>query len=243
MQKHKVLKLLENDEEYYSGIGREFLSNSDILILQNTPEKLKEPRENHLNFMIGKYLHTAILEPNKLKNFKIIESSTRNTKKYKNFSEGEICLLQHEVDHIENMIEKIEKNKYFVELISGMNVEYEKPNIKEIEGLWWKCKADIVNHDDKIIVDLKSTSDLNRFKSSCSRYNYDSQAYIYSLMFGYEFIFMVIDKKTLKTAIFDCSPKFYESGQRKVKEASEIYKLFYETENFDPNQYFITKTL
>ena len=38
-------------------------------------------------------------------------------------------------------------------------------------------------------------------------------------------------------------PEFYESGQRKVQEAAEIYKLFYETENFDPNQYFITKTL
>ena len=62
-------------------------------------------------------------------------------------------------------------------------------------------------------------------------------------MFGYDFVFMVIDKKTLKTGIFDCSPEFYKSGQRKVREASEIYKLFYETDNFDPNQYFITKTL
>ena len=81
------------------------------------------------------------------------------------------------------------------------------------------------------------------FWTSCQAYNYDSQAYIYSSMFGYDFVFMVIDKKTLKTGIFDCSPEFYESGQRKVREASEIYKLFYETDNFDPNQYFITKTL
>ncbi len=243
MQRHKVLKLLEDDEEYYNGIGREFLSNSDIKILQTTPDKLLAPRENHVNFMIGKYLHTAILEPNKLKNFKIIESSTRNTKKYKELSEGEICLLQHEVDKIELMIDKIEKNKYFAELITGINVEYERPNIMEIDGLWWKCKADVVNNDDKVIIDLKTTSDINKFRYSCNAYNYDSQAYIYSSMFGYEFLFMVIDKSTLKTAIFDCSSEFYESGQRKVKEASEIYKLFYQTENFDPNQYFITKTL
>lgn len=107
----------------------------------------------------------------------------------------------------------------------------------------WKCKADIVNHDEKLIIDLKSTSDINKFRYSCSAYNYDSQAYIYSSMFGYEFVFMVIDKKTLKTGIFECSPEFYEAGQHKVKEAAEIYKLFYETDNFDPNQYFITKTL
>ena len=141
------------------------------------------------------------------------------------------------------MIDKIEKNKYFSELLSGMNVDYERPNIMELEGLMWKCKADIVNHDEKLIIDLKSTSDINKFRYSCSAYNYDSQAYIYSSMFGYEFVFMVIDKKTLKTGIFECSPEFYESGQHKVKEAAEIYKLFYETDNFDPNQYFITKTL
>ena len=243
MQRNKILQILENDDEYYNGIGREFLSNSDIKILQTEPLKLKEPRENQVNFMIGKYLHTAILEPNKLKEFKIIEASTRNTKKYKDLSEGEICLLQHEVDNIEYMIDKIEKNKYFSELLSGMNVEYERPNIMELEGLMWKCKADIVNHDEKLIIDLKSTSDINKFRYSCSAYNYDSQAYIYSSMFGYEFVFMVIDKKTLKTGIFECSPEFYESGQHKVKEAAEIYKLFYETDNFDPNQYFITKTL
>ena len=164
-------------------------------------------------------------------------------KKYRELSEGEICLLQHEVDKIENMVEKIEKNKYFGELISGMNIEYEVPNIMQIEDLWWKCKADIVNHDDKLIVDLKTTSDINLFKPRCKKYNYDSQAYIYSSMFGYEFLFLVIDKNTLKTGIFECSTEFYESGQRKVKEAADTYKLFYETENFDPNQYFITKTL
>lgn len=243
MQKNKILKLLENDDEYYNGIGREFLSNSDIKTLQTEPHKLKEPRENHVNFMIGKYLHTAILEPNKLKSFKIIEASNRNTKIYKELSEGEICLLQHEVDKIEYMIEKIEKNKYFSELMTGTNIEYERPNIMEMEGLMWKGKADIVNHDDKLIIDLKTTSDINKFRYSCSAYNYDSQAFIYSSMFGYDFVFMVIDKNTLKTGIFDCSPEFYEAGQRKVKEASEIYKLFYETDNFDPYQYFITKTL
>tara|TARA_Y100001972_G_scaffold107146_1_gene136053 strand:+ start:207 stop:938 length:732 start_codon:yes stop_codon:yes gene_type:complete len=243
MQRKKILKMLEDDDQYYNGIGREFLSNSHISILQADPTKLKDPMPNNINFVIGRYVHTAILEPNKLKSFKVIESSTRNTKKYKELSEGEICLLQHEVDKIENMVEKIEKNKYFSELIAGMNIEYEVPNIMQLEDLWWKCKADIVNHDDKLIVDLKTTSDINLFKSRCKRYNYDSQAFIYSSMFGYEFIFLVIDKNTLKTGIFECSTEFYESGQRKVKEASDIYKLFYETENFDPNQYFITKTL
>ena len=43
--------------------------------------------------VIGGYFHTAILEPDKLEKFKIIKSTTRNTKQYKEMSGGEICLL------------------------------------------------------------------------------------------------------------------------------------------------------
>ena len=43
--------------------------------------------------------------------------------------------------------------------------------------------------------------------------------------------------------IFDCSPEFYERGQDKVKRAAEQYKLFYQSEDFDPQQFFINQTL
>ena len=65
-------------------------------------------------------------------------------------------------------------------LITG-SVEYEQPGIIELEGQMWKGKADIVNHDEKLIIDLKTTADLQKFRYSASKYNYDSQAYIYSL--------------------------------------------------------------
>ena len=93
-------------------------------------------------------------------------------------------------------------------LITG-NVEYEQPGIIELEGQMWKGKADIVNHDEKLIIDLKTTADLQKFRYSASKYNYDSQAYIYSSLFGYEFMFIVIDKKTHQIGIYDCSPKFF----------------------------------
>ena len=135
------------------------------------------------------------------------------------------------------------ENDICKDLIQLGNVEYEVPMIKEIEGMTWKGKADIVNHDEKLIIDLKTTSDIHKFKNSAYRFNYDSQAFIYSSMFGYEFLFIVIDKKTHQLGMFDCSPKFYESGQDKVRRAVEAYDLFYKTESFDPKQYFISKTL
>ena len=207
------------------------------------PLEFKKPTPSAPHFLIGGYFHTAILEPDKIKNFKVIEASTRNTKAYKEISDGELCLLQSEVDKIELMTDKVLANNVCKGLIRGNNIEYEQPGITELEGLMWKGKADIVNHDEKLIIDLKTTADLNKFKWSANKYNYDSQAYIYSSLFGYEFIFIVIDKTTHQIGIFDCSPQFYERGKDKVERASEQYKLFYQSEDFDPQQFFINQTL
>ena len=243
MNTKKVVDKLRDYNHYYGVFGKQFLSNSDISTLFNNPLALGEPSKESAAFLVGKYFHTAILEPDKLKSFKIIESTTRNTKAYKEISGGELCLLKHEVDKIEAMTDVVMQNKVCSDLIRGAEVEYEKPAVTELFGNKWKGKADIINHDDGVIVDLKTTADINKFKSSAYRYNYDSQAYIYSKLFGYEFIFIVIDKNSNQIGIFDCSNDFLDRGQLKVEKASEIYDLFYKTKDFDPKQYFINKTL
>ena len=243
MNKKKVLEQLKSDENYYGDFGKQFLSNSDIKTLLTNPLALGIQSKPSPAFLVGGYFHTAILEPDKLKKYKVIESSTRNTKAYKEMSGGELCLLQKEVDQIELMTQKILENDVCRGLIKGIDVEYEKPGLAELEGALWKGKADIVNHDEKLIIDLKTTKDINSFKWSANRFNYDSQAYIYSKLFGYEFVFIVIDKETHQIAVMDCSPDFYSSGADKVKRAVEAYDLFYKTEGFEPSQYFINQTL
>ena len=244
MDKEKIIEKLKQDEHYYGDYGKQFLSNSDINILLKNPKLLHQQKERTTAMVVGGYFHTAILEPDKLKRFKIIDSSTRNTKKYKEMSDGEICLLQHEVDKIELMTEAMMDNNICRGLIEGLGtVEYEMPGITEIFGNKWKGKADIVNHDEQLVIDLKTTSDIDRFRWSASKFNYDSQAYIYSNLFGYEMLFMVIDKETLQIGLFDCSPDFYSSGEDKVRKATDAYELFYKTEDFDSKQYLITKTL
>jgi len=243
MNKQEVLKALEDDTNYYGDFGKKYLSNSDISTLLTNPLALGKGLAPRPAFLVGGYFHTAILEPEKLKKFKIVEATTRNTKAYKEISGGEICLLQHEVDQIELMTEKMLSNEVCRDLIRLGKVEYEQPGITELEGHMWKGKADIVNHDEKLITDLKTTADITKFKYSASKYNYDSQAYIYSKLFGYEMLFIVIDKNTHQIGIFDCSPEFYARGKDKVERAVQAYELFYKSEDFDPKQYFLTKTL
>ncbi len=243
MNKKQILKRLKNDEDYYGDFGRQFLSNSDISKLLNNPLSFGEPSGPNVNFLVGGYFHTAILEPDKLEKYKIISASTRNTKIYKELSGGEMCLLEKEVDNIELMRERLLENDVCKDLIYGIDIEYEKPGIVELEEHMWKGKADIVNHDEKLIIDLKTTSNISNFRSSAWKYNYDSQAYIYSKLFGYSFVFIAIDKNTHQIGIFDCSTEFYESGKNKVSKACETYDLFFKTDDFDPKQYFIQKTL
>ncbi len=243
MTNEKVIEKLRDDKHYYGDFGKQYLSNSDIGTLLNNPLALGKASEMRPAFLVGGYFHTAILEPDKLKQFKVIESTTRNTKAYKEVSDGELCLLQHEVDKIEKLTDKMLSNQICFDLIRSKNNEYEKPGITTLENQLWKGKADIVNHDEKLVVDLKTTADLQKFKYSASKYNYDSQAYIYSKLFGYEMVFIAIDKNTEQIGIFDCSPEFYERGKDKVERAVQAYELFYKSEGFDPTQYFINKTL
>ena len=246
MNKAKILKKLKNDKDYYGEFGNQFLSNSHIGKLLKDPLNAFEPSKPSPAFLIGGYFHTCILEPDKLEKYKVVKSTNRNTKAYKDVAGGELCLLQQEVDMIELMRDKVMANDICADLIMGTDGklnDFEVPMITELFGNKWKGKADIVNHNEQLVIDLKTTADIDKFQWSANKYNYDSQAYIYSKLFGYEMLFIVIDKTTHQIGMFDCSPQFYERGEEKVRKASEAYDLFYKTKDFDPKQYFISKTL
>ncbi len=234
---------LKDDEHYYGEYGRQFISNSDIRTLMTNPLEFKKPTPSAPHFLIGGYFHTAILEPDKIKNFKIVEASSRNTKAYKEITNGEVCLLQHEVDKTEALVDKILSNKICRELIHAPANEFEAPGVAKLFGNWWKGKADILNIKEGLVVDLKTTSDLEKFHWSAKKYNYDSQAYIYRELFNLDMVFIAIDKNTGQIGIFDCSQDFYRSGKIKAEKASEIYDLWFKSQNFNPDNYFINKTL
>ena len=163
MTREEELKKLREDKHYYGNFGKQFLSNSDISTLLTNPLSLGQSMKPIPAFLVGGYFHTAILEPHKLKGFKIVEATTRNTKAYRDISNGELCLLQHEVDKIEMLVDTMMNNEVCSSLIRGKNVEYEVPGIADIYGKLWKGKADIINHDEKLIIDLKTTADITKF--------------------------------------------------------------------------------
>tara|TARA_R100001463_G_scaffold76672_10_gene130885 strand:+ start:7613 stop:8341 length:729 start_codon:yes stop_codon:yes gene_type:complete len=239
---NEIIKLLKDDEQYYSGIGKNYLSNSDIGTLLKNPREYGIERPDNVNFMKGRLFHQLILEPNKVKNINCINVGSRNTKAYKEYSNGGIVLLQKEVDEIINLTKVMLGNVDFFDMIREKNNQYEVPMIKEIKGVMWKGKADIVN--EHILVDLKTTSDISKFKWSARDYNYDSQAYIYEQLFGKPLFFLVVDKQTQALGMFEPTPEFLERGERKVEQAISVYNQFFSKDAEDDIEtYYINEQL
>jgi len=241
-KKDDILKKLRDDSNYYGEFGQQFLSNSNIRVLDKDPLNFGKKTEPHINLVKGQFFHNLVLEPEKVINFKIIEASSRNTKIYKEESNGEICLLKNEERELRDLVNIMLSNPTARDLVQDVDVEYEVPGLIKLSGAWWKLKADIKNNTQRFIVDLKTTGDIDRFASSAKEYNYDSQAYIYSEYFKMDFIFVVLCKKSKRLGIFDCSPSFLARGKEKVEQAVLNYKK-YTDKSFDPKAYFIDKTL
>lgn len=235
-----VINKLRSDKEYYGGIGKNYLSNSDIGTLLKNPKEFGVPREDNKNFVLGRYFHQLILEPEKAKNFQFVDVSSRNTKAYKEFcmqENLEVAMLLKEKQEVERWVDAILTNLDFHSFIHHKKNIFEEPAIGELCGVMWKGKADIVGED--YVYDLKTSSSIEEFKWKARTYNYDSQAYIYSQLFGKPMMFLVIDKTSLMLGKYTVSDETLERGKQKVEKAVDVYQKFYgENPTADVNQFY-----
>jgi hypothetical protein len=240
-----IIDELRDDDEYYNGKGKYYLSNSDIYALLTNPKRFRARSEDSKHFHEGRLFHQLILEPEKAVNVPQVDVSTRNTKEYKKYLEDsglEFAMLTKEYDEIVRLASVMKSNFQFYNDIYRDGNLYEEPTIGEIKGLQWKAKADIVTSDS--IIDLKTTSDINKFRWSAKSYNYDSQCYIYQQLFGKPLYFYVIDKESEQLGLFRPSEEFVKGGEAKVERAMEVYyRYFGPNPTDDIDNYFINETL
>ena len=236
----KIIKQLKDDKEYYGGVGKKYLSNSDIGALLSNPKEYGVQKEDNVNFAKGRLFHHLILEPEKVQDWNAVDVSSRNTKKYKEILEESsepFLLLQKEYDEITKLAKVMTSNLDFYDMIYADGNEFEVPNIGEIGGVMWKGKADIVCDD--CLIDIKTTGDIDKFIYSARSYNYDSQAYVYHTLFGKPLKFLVIYKTTGQLGLFETTTDFIERGAEKVQKAIKVYNQFFGKDATDDvNQYY-----
>lgn len=245
MNREQIIKTLRNDEEYYNGLGRNYLSASDIGTLLTNPKMfgVKKPKEKPL--IEGSYFHQSILEPEKAVNFPWADCASRNTNIYKDLIKDtgeEIFLLRPEKEEVDQLVGLMKSNPIFFDEIYDPENEFEVPQIGEIFGMPFKGKADIKGPE--FLIDLKTTSDINDFRWSAKKYNYDSQAFIYQQLFSLPLYFLVVCKKTGMLGRYMPSQEFINSGEVKVKMAIQQYhKFFGPNKTHDVNQFFFDEIL
>tara|TARA_R100001509_G_scaffold500_1_gene583 strand:- start:308 stop:1045 length:738 start_codon:yes stop_codon:yes gene_type:complete len=235
-----LLEKLKDDTKYYGDFGKEYLSASDVSTLLYQPEKFKEEKKSP-EILMGRYFHQIILEPDKPIKIPIFDSSTRSTKKFKdylienNLDKDDVMLL-HERDTMLRCKDKLLSVLEISEIIQDTNNKYEVPAIMEIEGNMWKSKCDILHED--FVVDLKTTGNAKNFRSSARAFCYNSQAYVYELQFKKPMLFVVIDKNTLQVLKAPCSDEFLAYGKQNVFNATQVYnKYFSKNKTHDISQH------
>jgi len=242
-----ILEKLKDDDHYYGEFGKQYLSNSDIITLLNNPKEFRKPKDFTMPMLLGRYFHTAMLEPEKLvsEEFTSIDVTSRNSKKYKEEILGygrTLMMLDKEKAKIDSAVLVMKYNLEFFEDIYDDANEFEVPAVQEVMGMMWKGKADIVGKE--FLIDLKTTGNIKDFKYSARKYNYDSQAYLYQQFFNKPMVFYVVDKTTFELGIYHPSQTFLMNGKEKVERAIEVYNKFYgENAKEDIENYIIKEVL
>jgi hypothetical protein len=232
---NSIIESLRDDSKYYGDFGKQYLSNSDIYSLLKNPKNFRKNQKG-LPLLHGGYFHTAMLEPEKIKEYHISDSASRASKAFKeyiasNSLDAYDVLLQKEVDTINVWVDVMKNNfTMYTDIYAEGNI-YEQPAVATIFGIEWKGKADIITANK--VIDIKTTGNVDKFKWSANDYNYDSQAYIYEQLFGKPVEFYIIDKTTLKLKIAKPSEETLLRGRDKVLKAIEVYKKFFAKDSLE----------
>ena len=260
--KAELLDNMHNDEFYYSFMGLDkCLSYSSIKWLLTSPKwfahKLKKPSPETQALRDGTLVHAAILEPVKYaEQFHFIDVSSKNTKTWK------LAVEKYGKANTYTMKEKYMNDRIAAAFLQNdacttflKGSETEVPAVFEYEGLPIRGKADIYKPGE-YIADVKTTNDgvewitlkngeeKNQFSFTIEKYDYDLQAYLYTLMFDVpDFYWLVVNKTTTDIGVFKASEQTLDNGRLKLEAAVALYKAFFVDELIDLSQYHKTGTL
>jgi len=232
-----ILKKMDDDSFYYGYLSKHALSSSMCKSLLESPEayanKLKEPpkAKEPQPFRDGRLIHLLALEPHRIEELTIIDS-TKGSKLYKLAVEekpAQTVYTRAELNRCKDIADAVLENNDFKNIVK--DASFEIPSISNYNGLPFRGKADVLLPG--VVVDLKTTSDIDNFNQAALLYGYDLQAALYLELFeSFEFKYIVVDKKTKEVKTIQFSDDFIQSGYDKLDLATENYYKYLENKDF-----------
>jgi len=257
----ETLDNMYNDEFYYNYLNLDrVLSYSTAKWLLKSPKWFAHMRKKGMSetqaLRDGKLVHTEILEPENYSKYTFVDTSSKNTTKWK------LAKETHGANNTYTLKEKYMNNRIAAAFLQNdactsfmKGAETEVPALVDVQGLPFRAKADILKAGE-YVADVKTTNDglkeitlkngevTNQFYYTIQKYDYDLQAYLYTQMFNVpEFYWLVIDKTTTDIGVFKASEQTLQSGKDKLDAAVAIYNAFFVDELIDLSQYHKEGTL
>lgn len=234
-----IIPKMYDDVFYYGYLGQHALSSSSCKKLIESPKayatSLTEGSPDSQALRDGRLTHLCVLEPHRLDEFTFVDG-TKASKIFKLTAEElgkDLVYTNLELNKAQKIAEAVLANEEAAALLSGC--EFEIPAIGEFMGLPFRGKADAKK--GTTIIDLKTTANIQDFEYSAKKYSYDLQAALYLDLFDADdFIFLVVDKRTLDVGVYTITAGFVDSGLQKLQVATDAYKN-YIMSDYDLEQY------
>lgn len=234
-----------DDSFYYGYLAKNVLSSSSVKLLNKSPKDYKDMLEGVQKgskaLEEGKLIHTMLLEPEKLSDVSIVETTTRATKVFKAaLAENPNTFTKKEYDNCRAIADAVLSNSSVSTFMEGCDAEV--PVIGEISGIPFRAKADLLSREKGILLDIKTTGDMDRFKWNVQNFGYHMQVYIYCELFGIsydDFYFLVVDKKTRAVGVFNVTEETYFKGLAETEKAIDQYKKYFVDKEEDVDDFTI----
>jgi len=234
-----IIPKMYDDSFYYGYLGQHALSSSSCKKLIESPKayatSLTEGSPDSQALRDGRLTHLCVLEPHRLDEFTFVDG-TKASKSFKLAAEElgkDLVYTNLELNKAQKIAKAVLANEEAAALLSGC--EFEIPAIGEFMGLPFRGKADAKK--GTTIIDLKTTANIQDFMYSANKYSYDLQAALYLDLFDADdFVFLVVDKRTLDVGVYTITAGFIDSGLQKLQVATDAYKN-YIMSDYDLDQY------
>ena len=231
----------QSNKEYHAGSG---ISKSGLARLDRSPLHFKTPQKETDALVVGEAFHVACLEPERFeKGYTPLPLDCRRgtgmkTRKEAFLSDaepkGQVVIKQDVYEQVKAMSGVIHNTQECIDLLSSGEAE--------VSGYWYdpddpsilcKLRMDWINHEEQIIVDLKSCTDARhaQFRSSAFNNNYDMQAawYLYGVtqitkVEHHDFYFIAIEKEPpYGVKVYKADKEMIDHGLEKCQRALDVY--------------------
>jgi exodeoxyribonuclease VIII len=237
-----IIKEIANDDYH----AHKAISSSNCKDLLKSPwlywYKKRNPSQQTAPMALGSMIHHLILEPETFDaHYMVAEIPKRTTKagkaEYQELLEqanGRKLVALDNFLNAQEMRHNLGKNPVVCSLLSSGAAEQATFWQDEHTGVECKAKADFLNLEKGLIIDLKTTSDLASelcFKWTLNKYQYHLSAAFYQQGFKQalgkkcDFFFIVIETfKPHNYAIYKIGDDLLERGNHLCREALRVYK-------------------